>query len=234
MWRAWGCRADFAKAINLGKQRVHVPPDGSIPKELQCAITKDVADNAHVLPCCQHNVSLAAITPILEERATCPICLQSDISVDMLKPNLRLREMVRMFLKTALERGISLKRPTRPDGDSKANATIPQAQRAVALDPALAEGPAKAEVQTDVGKTFSESDSDTVQGSSGKHAERGNSPSTEVQRASRSPSRGQNEGGIDSRDERDSRNNREVFDVDRNGTREGNRRTKKAGAKRRR
>jgi hypothetical protein len=112
----WG-RADFEKAIGTGKQMVNVPADGSIPKELQCAITKDVAENAHILPCCQSNVSLSAVTPILEDRATCPICLQPDITLDMLKPNLRLRETVRTFLKAALDRGIRLKRPLRPETD---------------------------------------------------------------------------------------------------------------------
>ena len=114
----WG-RADFEKAIGTGKQMVNVPADGTIPKELQCAITKDIAENAHILPCCQSNVSLSAVTPILEDRATCPICLQTDITLDMLKPNLRLRETVRTFLKAAIDRGIRLKRPIRQEADGE-------------------------------------------------------------------------------------------------------------------
>eukprot|EP00291_Cryptomonas_curvata_P004989 CAMPEP_0172206070 /NCGR_PEP_ID=MMETSP1050-20130122/32999_1 /TAXON_ID=233186 /ORGANISM="Cryptomonas curvata, Strain CCAP979/52" /LENGTH=470 /DNA_ID=CAMNT_0012885083 /DNA_START=21 /DNA_END=1430 /DNA_ORIENTATION=- len=128
--------ADFEKAIGTGKQMVNVPADGTIPKELQCAITKDIAENAHILPCCQSNVSLVAITPILEDRATCPICLQTDITLDMLKPNLRLRETVRTFLKTALDRGIRLKRPPRPETD-KGNAPSDQASAEIQAPPPL-------------------------------------------------------------------------------------------------
>ena len=206
----WG-RADFEKAIGTGKQMVNVPADGSIPKELQCAITKDVAENAHILPCCQSNVSLAAVTPILEDRATCPICLQPDITLDMLKPNLRLRETVRTFLKAALDRGIRLKRPVRQETDSDKGSAekISETQETKIVPPPT--------VETAIAQDLKASDDGRI--NSGRqqgivrHGEGPDSPFV--------PSAGGNAGGP-------------IAPYQQNGGRDGQGRSKRSGAKRRR
>jgi hypothetical protein len=55
---------------------VQVPKDGSVPKELQCALTKDLLREAVVLPCCVSNVSLAPVNERILETSACPVCMQ--------------------------------------------------------------------------------------------------------------------------------------------------------------
>ena len=103
-------RADFDKAIGVGGTKVHVPADGSIPKELQCALNEgSLIMDAVMLPCCQTNVSHKAVLPRLLDNASCPICMQPDVTQDMLQENKKLRDTVRSFLRTAKEKGITIK-----------------------------------------------------------------------------------------------------------------------------
>eukprot|EP00960_Hanusia_phi_P058687 763953-Hanusia_phi.AAC.2 len=102
-------RADFDKAIAKGTSSIVVPKDGSIPKDLQCAMMPGALIlEAVVLPCCQSNVSLPRVLPHLQDNSTCPICFQPDVTPEILKPNTKLRESVKAFLKAAIAQGITI------------------------------------------------------------------------------------------------------------------------------
>ena len=89
---------------------MHVPADGSIPKELQCALAEgSLILDAVVLPCCQTNVSHSAVLPRLQDSQSCPICMQPDVTADMLQENKKLRETVRAFIRSAKEKGITIR-----------------------------------------------------------------------------------------------------------------------------
>ena len=107
---SWCCRADFDKAIGAGETHVHVPADGSIPKELQCELAEgSLILDAVVLPCCQTNVSHKAVLPRLQDSSACPICYQADVTPDMLQENKKLRQSVMAFIRSAKEKGIAIK-----------------------------------------------------------------------------------------------------------------------------
>jgi hypothetical protein len=92
-------RADFDKAIGAGDSKVHVPADGSIPKELQCALAEgSLIMDAVILPCCQTNVSLQAVLARLHDNSLCPICMQPDVFPEMLQENKKLRESAKAFM----------------------------------------------------------------------------------------------------------------------------------------
>eukprot|EP00281_Chroomonas_sp_CCMP1168_P027467 CAMPEP_0206238848 /NCGR_PEP_ID=MMETSP0047_2-20121206/15045_1 /ASSEMBLY_ACC=CAM_ASM_000192 /TAXON_ID=195065 /ORGANISM="Chroomonas mesostigmatica_cf, Strain CCMP1168" /LENGTH=391 /DNA_ID=CAMNT_0053663433 /DNA_START=40 /DNA_END=1212 /DNA_ORIENTATION=- len=99
---------EFERHMKSGAQEVPVPADGSIPKELQDAYTKDLVLDAAVLPCCQSNVGMKIMSDLLNDSGACPICLQPDIFPDMLKPNSKLRASVAAFLRSAKAKGIKL------------------------------------------------------------------------------------------------------------------------------
>lgn len=102
--------ADFVKAIVAGETKVHVPAEGSIPKELQCALAEGfLIVDAVILPCCQTNVSHKAVLPRLQDSFSCPICMQPDVTPDMLLNNKKLRDSVCIFIRTAKEKGIKIK-----------------------------------------------------------------------------------------------------------------------------
>ena len=89
---------------------MHVPPDGSIPKELQCALTKDsLILDAVMLPCCQTNVSHKVVVPRLLDSSCCPICMQPDVTADMLQENKKLRDSVKAFIRSAKDKGITIR-----------------------------------------------------------------------------------------------------------------------------
>jgi hypothetical protein len=94
-------RADFDKAIGAGDSKVHVPADGSIPKELQCALAEgSLIMDAVILPCCQTNVSLQAVLARLHDNSLCPICMQPDVFPEMLQENKKLRESAKAYMCT--------------------------------------------------------------------------------------------------------------------------------------
>ena len=94
-------RADFDKAIGAGDSKVHVPADGSIPKELQCALAEgSLIMDAVILPCCQTNVSLQAVLTRLHDNSLCPICMQPDVFPEMLQENKKLRESAKAYMCT--------------------------------------------------------------------------------------------------------------------------------------
>jgi len=102
-------RADFDKAIGAGESKVHVPPDGSIPKELQCALADgSLIWDAVILPCCRQNVSRQVVVPRIQDSSSCPICMTPDVTVDMLQEDKKLQATARAFLRCAKEKGITI------------------------------------------------------------------------------------------------------------------------------
>jgi tetratricopeptide (TPR) repeat protein/uncharacterized membrane protein YgcG/predicted nucleotidyltransferase len=117
MWDAgsflWRYRADFDKAIGAGLTKVHVPPDGSIPKDLQCALSDGTLIlDAVILPCCGLNVSKQVVQARIQESYSCPkycpICMTPDVTLDMMQENKKLQATARAFLRCANEKGIAI------------------------------------------------------------------------------------------------------------------------------